>query len=419
MDQSRSEGKIKKGTGPLGVCPYLGVQDDPASHYMWAKPGHFCYRVRPAQAINVRHQENFCMNGRYPACVVYPASWRGALPPEVRDDTFVDLITRAARLKTSISSISASHPEPQEAEKATSRFGVDLSSLRDQADFVEEEEERIVPWWKTRWGKWVLIILLSLPIIVLSAWAVMITSRASQDFPPNPRTLEALSLTATWQAGLMLAPSSTPTPSPPPPTPTITASPTPSSTPTSTLTPTEVPPSDTPTPEPTPTATPVPYTCEDIQAYTFEIVQGPLLTPQPGYVYLPGSSGPPVRSGWIIKNTGFCTWNEILLRSASNGRLLNPFLRIDDRVVVVDYRNSQVSIPTGGQVEVLLGFTQSLAQDGIKGEWVLVINGFQLVDQPHLVLDVSVWIIDNRPTALPARPVSPERPSEEPPSTRP
>lgn len=358
------------------------------------------------------------MNGRYPACVVYPASWRGALPPEVRDDTFVDLITRAARLKTSISSISAPRTEPEEAEKATSRFGVDLSSLRDQADFVEEEEV-IIPWWRTRWGKWVLIILLVLPIIVLSAWAAIITSRASQDLPPNARTVEALRLTATWQAGLMLAPSSTPTPSPLPPTPTTTPSPTPSSTPTSTLTPTEIPPSDTPTPEPTFTATPVPYTCDDIQAYTFEIIQGPLLTPQPGYVYQPGSSGPPVRAGWIIKNTGFCEWNEILLNSASNGRLLNPFLRIDNRVVVIDYRNDRVSIPPGGQIEVLLGFVQSIAQGGIKGEWVLVINGFKLVDQPHLALDVPLWIIDNRPTARPANPVSPERPSEEPPSTRP
>jgi hypothetical protein len=423
MDQSRNEGKIKKGTGPLGICPYLGVQDDPASHYMWAKPGHFCYRVRPSQAINIRHQENFCMNGRYPACPVYPASWRGALPPEVRDESFVDWATRAAVIKTSITTIGISQPAREEPEKSTSKFGMDLSSLRDQADFVEEEEP-VLPWWKMRWGRLALIALIVLPLIVLSAWAIIFTTRASQDIPPTEQSLAVSNLTATWEAVLAVLPADTSTATAPPPT----STPTPDPTATPTLTPTETPngeltsvalmPSETATPGATETATPVPYTCDGIEAYTYELVTGPILTPEPGYVYLPGNAGPPVRSTWVIKNTGPCTWNEVLLLSESSNRLLVPFLRIGGQLVIPDYTKEQVSIAPGEQVEVLLGFSQSVAR-GIKSEWALVLNGFRLTDQPHLVLDVNNWIIVNIPTTRPESPRVSKPPADEPPSIRP
>ncbi len=183
MEKNDSEIRIRKGTGPLGVCPYLGVQDDPATHFAWAKPGQFCYRVRPPQAINVSHQENSCMNGRYPTCQVYPASFKGPLPPEIRDDNFTDWGSRAAAIKTSITNIGTSQRDTIPVEKSTARFGVDLSALRDQADFVEmEEEEDAKPWWSSRRGKIILIALIVLPILLLSTWAIILTYQSIREW---------------------------------------------------------------------------------------------------------------------------------------------------------------------------------------------------------------------------------------------
>jgi len=421
MDKNQGEVRIKKGTGPLGVCPYLGVQDDPATHYAWAKPGHFCYRVRPAQAIAVNHQENHCMNGRYPTCVVYPASWKGALPPQIRDDGYADWSTRAAAIKTSIVTIGSPKSDTQPVEKSTSRFGMDLSSLRDQADFIEEEPESPT-WWSTRRGKIALAALILLPLIVLSAWAIIMTTWASQGTPPSEPVAGAVDLTATWQAGLAILPSATPSPTG-----------TPTQEPTWTATPTQVPdtptatidtrPSDTPAPDGTSTATLSPYTCQEIEAYTVEMVEGPILTPQPGYVITSSSSVPPIRSTWILKNTSSCNWEEILLVSRTSQRLLAPFLRVNGQLVVPSGSQSQYSISPGEQVEVMLGFTLTSAQS-IRSEWDLVINGFRLTNQPPLSLDVNNWVINPLPPTIirdddGSSSGSSDDSDDEPPSTRP
>ena len=419
MDKNQGEVRIKKGTGPLGVCPYLGVQDDAATHYAWAKPGHFCYRVRPAQAIAVNHQENHCMNGRYPTCVVYPASWKGALPPQIRDDGYTDWGVRAAAIKSSIA-IGSHKSDTEPVEKSTSNFGMDLSSLRDQAGFIEEDEETPT-WWSTRRGKISLAALILLPLIVLSAWAIIMTTWASQGPPPANPVAAAADLTATWQAGVLLLPSTTPSP-----TNTPTLEPSPTFTATSTqipATPTETADGGTPTSAATSTATLLPFTCEEIEAYTVELVEGPILTPQPGFVYSSRSSAPPIRSTWVLKNTSNCTWDKILLASRTSQRLLIPYLRINGQIVVPNSDEEQYSIAPGDQVDILLGFTLTSAQS-IRSEWDLVINGFRLTNQSPLSLDVNNWVINPSPPAIirddnDSSSDSPEEPPDEPPSTRP
>ncbi len=422
MEKNDSEIRIRKGTGPLGVCPYLGVQDDPATHFAWAKPGHFCYRVRPPQAINVSHQENSCMNGRYPTCQVYPASFKGPLPSEIRDDNYTDWGTRAAVIKTSITNIGTSQRDTIPVEKSTARFGVDLSALRDQADFVEEEEVAATPWWSSRRGKVILIALIVLPILLLSTWAIIYTTRASENSPPTEPVPQTADLTATWQAALALLPSATASPTElpsPTPEPTSTPSPTATEIPATASPTAEVLPSDTPGPSPTSTVTVPALTCEDIEAYTVEMVDGPILTPEPGYVYGTGKPLPPIRSTWVIRNTGGCTWDEILLISRTSQRLLSPFLRVNGQLII-PYTNAEYSIAPGEQVEILLGFTTSVARS-IRSDWGLVINGFNLDSQPLLSLDVHNWVINGQPTSnTPIDDGSPSKPPDpEPPSTRP
>jgi len=425
MEKNDSEIRIRKGTGPLGVCPYLGVQEDPATHFAWAKPGHFCYRVRPPQAINVSHQENSCMNGRYPTCQVYPASFKGPLPPEIRDDNYTDWGSRAAAIKSSITNLGTSQRDTIPVEKSTARFGVDLSAMRDQADFIEAEEEIAKPWWSSRRGKVILIALIVLPILLLSTWAIILTTRASENGPPTEPVSQAADLTATWQAALAMISSATASPTELPVLPSLTPEPTATLSPTVTELPATpsptiaVQPSDTPGPSPTSTVTVPVLTCQDIEAYTVEMVDGPILTPEPGYVYGTGQPLPPIRSTWVIRNMGFCNWDEILLISRTSQRLLSPYLRVKGQLII-PYTNNLYSIAPGEQVEILLGFTTSVARS-IRSEWGLVINGYSLENQPQLSLDVHNWVINGQPTSsTPSDDGSPSKPPvPSPPSVRP
>jgi hypothetical protein len=126
----------------------------------------------------------------------------------------------------------------------------------------------------------------------------------------------------------------------------------------------------------------------------------------------------------VVKNTSSCNWEEILLASRTSQRLLVPFLRIDGQLVVPNSDESQYAIAPGEQVEILLGFTLTSARS-IRSAWDLVINGFRLTNQPPLSLDVYNWVINPSPPAVirdddrDSSSGSSERPTQEPPSTRP
>lgn len=435
MDPSINPKPIKRGTGPLGVCPYLGVQDDPATHFAWAKPGHFCYRVRPAQAIEPGHQENFCLNGKYPTCVVYPASWRGPLPSNVKDDAYMDWVKRAALIASSITMSGGTRTATQEAEKTTSRFGMDLSTLREQADFIVEEPIT-PPWWKRRESKYILIGVSAIVLVGLVFWAALLGIQAifSVSSASSEQSPAGLELTSTWEASVLNLSTDTPNEVIIAELPTNTPSPTDTPSPTSTST--RIP--DTATPvlpatatsldltvmiTATVTATPSPFTCLDNRAYTLDIVRGPILVPEMGYVYSPSSAPSNVSAGWILHNTGACTWENILLLAIPSNRLLVPYIRLNGQLITEASENQAVSVPPGGEVEVGLIFPIYMAS-GIRSEWALVINNFKLLDRPHLVMDVDNWVIglSVSPTRTTNnRPRGPRNPSpgDTPPSIRP
>jgi hypothetical protein len=406
------------------------VQDDPATHFAWAKPGHFCYRIRPAQPISPEHQENFCLNGKYPTCVVYPASWKGALPAGVRDDGYSERSRRTVGIKSPDTSAAKTSGE---ADKGASQFGADLALLRDQADFIEDDIPAPVPWWKKRWGMVLLAVLLILPVVILSVWAIVNNSRAQEEtlnIPPASVSTGAEPSETVDAALIVVLPNS---PTPEPATPTLAApalSPTNIPTATSTLNPTQIPASPTPiiglasnpaATNPTPlipdtTATPNPFTCEEKGAYTYEVDAGPLLTPEAGTDFRTGDIPPTVSSAWQIRNTSSCTWNNILMLSVASNRLLLPFLRVDGALIFPQADEQNITIEPGEIVEVGLGFPLYMAR-GIKSEWALVINGFRLVEQPRLQLDITNWIIGMEPKATQSIPdtSSSSRDDDEPP----
>ena len=51
------------------ACPYLGLADDPRTHFAFATPGHRCHVKAKQIPIDLGHQSSYCLSTRYPACV--------------------------------------------------------------------------------------------------------------------------------------------------------------------------------------------------------------------------------------------------------------------------------------------------------------------------------------------------------------
>src|SRR3990172_730290 len=71
-----------------GVCPRLGLIDDPATSYSFPHPHNACYAVEPACAVRTEHQSALCLSGKYKTCSLYHFhirlnSPRSVLPAEV------------------------------------------------------------------------------------------------------------------------------------------------------------------------------------------------------------------------------------------------------------------------------------------------------------------------------------------------
>lgn len=54
-----------------GVCPYLGVEDDPETAVAFPSPRNRCYRTAPPDAIKVSHQANHCLGSGHLACPIF------------------------------------------------------------------------------------------------------------------------------------------------------------------------------------------------------------------------------------------------------------------------------------------------------------------------------------------------------------
>ena len=56
------------------ACPFLGLPDDAATHFMFAAPGHRCYAGSRPTEIGLPHQGSFCLSAGFRACTRFPAT---------------------------------------------------------------------------------------------------------------------------------------------------------------------------------------------------------------------------------------------------------------------------------------------------------------------------------------------------------
>jgi hypothetical protein len=387
---------IEPDYGAAMPCPYLGLRDDPVTHFAWDNPEHHCHRVDPPQAIRINHQQGYCLSGRFETCAV-----RNDLNPSPSPSKYRAVFEGGA------SPFHLRLPH-------FSLPGFALGSSKQHGEAAQEQPRRVWP---------IVLAGLLVPLIIILVWAIAINSSGGGDNQASASGGNPLA--ETMPAVVVIADTLAPS------TPTASSTPAPISTAT-------LPPSSTPTATsdfaatqtvlaltPTPTASPTQplFGCDDSRAYTFNLVEGPILSPEPGYIYNSGEAPPVVTASWILENTGSCQWTSILLLSATSGRLLVPILYVDDVLFIPDADSGSVIAGPGERVQVTLSFSPDIASS-IEAEWVVVVDDFTLEEEPHLILDVVNWIIRIQPTAT-IRPTSrpgtspTQPPGVTPPSDRP
>lgn len=67
-----ANGFVVEGCLPAGqACPRLGNRDDPATYYPFPAKINCCYQVRPATAIKLQQQSDYCLSSNYKRCPLY------------------------------------------------------------------------------------------------------------------------------------------------------------------------------------------------------------------------------------------------------------------------------------------------------------------------------------------------------------
>lgn len=81
-----------------GVCPYLGLVDDPRTHFAFATTAHRCHSGSRPERIEVSHQGALCLSADYAACqryVVPTAAAAGlAVAPRPAEEPIAHVSTR-------------------------------------------------------------------------------------------------------------------------------------------------------------------------------------------------------------------------------------------------------------------------------------------------------------------------------------
>ncbi len=75
----------KKAEGELHVCPFLGMQADPETSFLFTSPGNFCHRLQPPKAVSLGYQGTVCFDSKaFMKCPIYQEKWDGTFPEGFR-----------------------------------------------------------------------------------------------------------------------------------------------------------------------------------------------------------------------------------------------------------------------------------------------------------------------------------------------
>lgn len=63
------------------VCPFLGMENDPETSFLFVSPGNFCHRLNPPKPVSTGYQGSVCFDRRaFVECPIYKKNWNRKLP---------------------------------------------------------------------------------------------------------------------------------------------------------------------------------------------------------------------------------------------------------------------------------------------------------------------------------------------------
>jgi hypothetical protein len=84
MTHAAKEPSKTKPIPGLGICPHIGMADDPQTQYISHDIQNTCYQAQPPNRISLRHQIKMCLTRDFCECPVYQAEAPGPLPRELQ-----------------------------------------------------------------------------------------------------------------------------------------------------------------------------------------------------------------------------------------------------------------------------------------------------------------------------------------------
>lgn len=63
------------------VCPFLGMENDPETSFLFVSPGNFCHRLNPPRPVSTGYQGSVCFDRQaFVECPIYKKNWNRKLP---------------------------------------------------------------------------------------------------------------------------------------------------------------------------------------------------------------------------------------------------------------------------------------------------------------------------------------------------
>lgn len=65
------------------TCPFIGRKSDQNTSHLYPSKGNYCHRANPPQRIQITHQAELCLNGKYEQCPAYSQDGLERLPADI------------------------------------------------------------------------------------------------------------------------------------------------------------------------------------------------------------------------------------------------------------------------------------------------------------------------------------------------
>lgn len=380
-------------TNSANGCPFLGILADPETRIGEADSLNHCFKQEPAQPVEISHQNKFCLTGDYTKCEIYRAADEKLAKEQEKSADLTSSIVGSAlvgsqEMGSNVQSNQEEHVEQvmkeQEEKELPQNNDADWKKkLHEEAKMKYEEK----PPSNGRKWIWGFLLVFSLGLLLAFAWAASNKYKnisAQAQMPNNGASQEtlatqvgemnvAVSALATIDSALEFGYQAEATRE------------------AATATAAALKVQEVMALTETPTDNLI-VACAELDEIEYEIIEGPVLSPEPGFYYVLGSSPPEIQASWLVENTGNCLWESIAILSLYDGSITTPILFQDGQELDLESSDGKISVLPGEQIEIILPYDVTKARN-VDAEYIVIVNGISLDNRSHVIIQVSGWVI--------------------------